>query len=42
MAIDAIGIELPFPALAVEKTKDRLVAAFCFWTTKVLLETNTS
>jgi hypothetical protein len=31
MAIDALGIELPFPALAVETTKDPLVAASCFW-----------
>jgi hypothetical protein len=30
MAIDALGIELPFPAPAVETTKDPLVAAFCF------------
>jgi hypothetical protein len=34
MAIDALEIELPFPALVVEKTKDPLVAAFCFWATK--------
>jgi hypothetical protein len=31
MAIDALGIELPFPALAVETTKDPLNAASCFW-----------
>jgi uncharacterized membrane protein YesL len=42
MAIDVLGIELPFPAPAVETTKDPLVAAFCFWATKVLLVTNTS
>jgi hypothetical protein len=42
MAIDALGIELPFPALAVETTKDPLVAASCYWATKVLLLTNTS
>ncbi len=37
-----LGIEMPFPALAVETTKDPLVAASCFWATKVLLVTNTS
>jgi hypothetical protein len=41
-AIDALGIELPFLALAVETTKTTLVAAVCFWATKVLLVTQTS
>jgi hypothetical protein len=42
MTIDALEIELPFPALAIEMTKDPLVAASYFWATKVLLVTNTS
>ncbi len=33
---------MPFPALAVEMTKDPLAAASWFWATKVLLVTNTS
>ncbi len=40
--LNALGIELPFLALAVETTKPTLGAAVCFWATKVLLVTHTS